>query len=433
MMNKILKKTLALLPVFLLASCNFKYTYNISGLVISGGGEEDIDDIEDAGTYDVKIWVDDRIVELTKSQIGQFVASSGGKYTINATIEPVGEASAANSMLQDVQDGADLFCFAQDQLSRLKVAGALARLSSGYVDAMKEEMVDGALDAAKVNNDVYAFPITSDNGYFLYYDKNVVSDEEAGDMTKLLAACQRSGRTLNFEARSNGFYAASYFMATGCYSNWELDDESGKFKSYDDNYDSEYGVIAAKGLKELDNKTLVAGNSQASKLGSSAAAVISGIWEYEVKAVKDLEEAGMLGCAALPSFTVDGTSYHLSSFDGFKLLGVKPQVDPKKASVCRKIARFLTNEDSQYERFNKAKWGPTNKEAAQKEDVLSHKGLSALNEQHKYAKPQGQCPGSWFTALATTAKAVTATSSDAEIKSILANYRAGLPELLDSD
>lgn len=432
MKNNLIKKSLLILPIaFLLAGCNFKYTYNISGLVISGGGiDDDEDGIEDSGEYDVKIWVDDKIVELTKSQIGQFVAASGGKYVINATIEPVGEASAASSMLQDVQDGADLFCFAQDQLSRLKVAGALAKLSNNTVKSLTEEMGEEAINAAKVNEDVYAYPITSDNGYFLYYDKRVISDEDAKDVTKILEDCKKAGKTLNFEARNNGFYAASYFMATGCYSSWTLNSESGKFESFTDNYNSAAGLEAAKGLKELDNKTLVAGNSQASKLGSSAAAVVSGIWEYEVA---DGNLGENLGCAELPSFHVGDATYHLSSFDGYKLLGVKPQVNVKKASVCRKIARFLTNEDSQFERFNKAKWGPTNKAASQKEDVLNHKGLQALAAQHQYAKPQGQCPGSWFTALATTAKAVTSSATDDQLRSILNNYELGLPELLDSD
>ncbi len=432
MKNNLIKKSLLILPIaFLLAGCNFKYTYNISGLVISGGGiDDDEEGIEDSGEYDVKIWVDDKIVELTKSQIGQFVAASGGKYAINATIEPVGEASAASSMLQDVQDGADLFCFAQDQLSRLKVAGALAKLSNNTVKSLTEEMGEEAINAAKVNEDVYAYPITSDNGYFLYYDKRVISDEDAKDVTKILEDCKKAGKTLNFEARSNGFYAASYFMATGCYSSWTLNSESGKFESFTDNYNSAAGLEAAKGLKELDNKTLVAGNSQASKLGSSAAAVVSGIWEYEVA---DGNLGENLGCAELPSFHVGEATYHLSSFDGYKLLGVKPQVNVKKASVCRKIARFLTNEDCQFERFNKAKWGPTNKAASQKEDVLNHKGLQALAAQHQYAKPQGQCPGSWFTALATTAKAVTSSATDDQLRSILNNYELGLPELLDSD
>lgn len=434
MMNKkLFRRLLLLVPTVLLSACNFKYTYNIAGLVINGMDFDDGDDIEDSGSYDIKIWVDQKIVSLTQSQIGQFVANSGGKYQINATIEPVSEDKAAASMLQDVQDGADIFVFAQDQLARLKLSGALAKLSSNYVSALESEMGEDAVNAAKVNDDVYAFPITADNGYFLYYDKNYVSDEEAGNMTTLLAACQRAGKTLNFEARSNGFYAASYFMAAGldCYSKWHINEKTGKFDSYEDTYNTAAGLEAAKGLKELDNKALVATNSQASKLGSSSAAVVSGIWEYEV-AEKNLGE-DRLGCAPLPTFTVGDASYQLSSFDGYKLLGVKPQQNPKRASVCRKIARFLTGEDCQNQRFEQASWGPTNQAAAQTESVLNHKGLAALMKQHEYAKPQGQCPGSWFVALATTAKAITASATDDQLRLILKNYENGLAELLDSD
>lgn len=429
-MNKVIKKCLFLLPAVMLAGCNYNYSYNIKGLVISAATSEEEGGIDDRGTYDIKIWVDDRIVGLTQSQISEFENSSGGKYAIRAKVEPVSESSAAASMLQDVQEGADIFCFAQDQLSRLKVAGALAKVSNNVVTSLTEEMGEDAVNAAKVNEDVYAYPITSDNGYFLYYDKSVISDDDAKDITKILAKCKSAGKTLNYEARSNGFYAASYFMATGCYSSWTLNSESGKFESYEDNYNSSAGLVAAKGLKELDNKALVAGNSQASKLGSSSAAVVSGIWEYEV-ALKNLGDK--LGCAELPSFTVDGTSYHLSSFDGYKLLGVKPQVDAKKASVCRRLARFLTSEKCQTERFKIASWGPTNLKSYENEDVKAHKGLEALTAQHEFAKPQGQCPGSWFTALATTAKAVTASATDDQIRTILKNYENGLPELLDSD
>ena len=424
------KKLFALLMIApLLAGCNFKYVYNISGLSQTGSGEDD-DDIDDAGTYNIKIWVDDKIVDLTRTQVGSFIAESGGKYTINATIEPVSEAVAASNMLQDVQDGADIFCFAQDQLTRLKVAGALTKITGNMADAVKADTSVDSVTAASINGNMYAFPITADNGYFLYYDKSVMSADDASNMTSLLAKCQAAGKKLNFEARSNGFYAVSYFVGTGCSSTWDIDDKSGKFTAYHDNFNSAEGKIAAKGLKELDNTDLVATNSQASKLGSTAAALVSGIWEYDV-ALKRLGEN--LGCAALPSFTVDGKDYHLGSFDGYKLLGVKPQVDAKKASVCRKLARYLTNEACQGERFDVASWGPTNVAASQKESVLAHPGLQALNAQHEFAAPQGQCPGNWFSALATTATAVKKDSSDSQIASILANYEAGLNDLLSDD
>lgn len=433
-----MKKKLLLLTALvpLLAGCNFKYTYIISGLDMGGGAAEYEGDIDDAGTYSIKIWVDDRIVDLTRSQVGQFVANSAGKYTINATIEPVSEANAAASMLQDVQGGADLFCFAQDQLTRLKVAGALAKVTATMQEAIKGDTIADAVTAASINSQMYAYPITADNGYFLYYDKGLMTEAEASNMTTLLAKCKSAGKKLNFEGRSNGFYAASYFIATGCSSTWDIDDKSGKFVAYHDNYNSDNGLIAAKGLRELDDTSLVATNSEASKLGpasdqkATASALISGIWEYET-AVKRLGEN--LGCAALPSFTVDGKDYHLGSFDGYKLLGVKPQVDAKKASVCRKLARFLTGEDCQGERFDVASWGPTNVKASQKPEVLAHPGLAALNAQHEFASGQGQCPGNWFSALATAAKGVKANSSDADLKKILETYEAGLDELLSDD
>ena len=135
----------------------------------------------------------------------------------------------------------------------------------------------------------------------------------------------------------------------------------------------------------------------------------------------------------MPSFTVDGQDYHLSSFDGYKLMGVKPQVDAKKASVCRKLARYLTSASCQTERFKEVSWGPTNNDASAREEVKSHPGLAALAKQHEYAKQQGQCPGAWFVALSTTAKAITANSTDADIRQVLTNYENGLDELLSED
>ena len=425
------KKVLLFLPLLLLASCNFKYRYVIEGYTPTGNEDEEFeDDIDDAGSYDIKVWVDDKIVDLTRTQIQSFVSESMGKYDIKATVEPQSEGTAASSMLQDVQSGADIFCFAQDQLSRLKVAGAVSKLTGGYASFIEKSNSEDSATAAKIGSNYYAFPTTSDNGYFLYYDKSIISDEDAKDMTKILAKCKANGKKLNFEGKSNGFYAASYFLATGCHSYWKLDEESGKFVEYDDTFASENGVIAAKGLKELDDTSIVAANALASKLGDTAAAVISGIWEYEV-AKNRLGDN--LGCAELPYFSVDGKSYHLGSFDGYKLLGVKPQVDAKKASVCRKLAKYLTGEACQTQRFKKVAWGPTNVVSAEKDDVKAHPGLAALAAQHSYAEQQGQCPGAWFVSLAAAAKEVKKDSTDARIREILAVYNSELPDLLSED
>lgn len=80
------------------------------------------------------------------------------------TVEPVGKGDAASNMLTDLDAGADIFNFAQNQLARLVAAGALIELS--------EENAAGSVAAATMADLVYAYPLTSDNGYFLYYDKS---------------------------------------------------------------------------------------------------------------------------------------------------------------------------------------------------------------------------------------------------------------------
>ena len=93
LMMKSSKKILLFLPLLLLASCNFKYRYVIEGFTPTGNDDEELegDDIDDAGTYDIKVWVDDKIVDLTRTQIQSFVSESMGKYNINATVEPQSE------------------------------------------------------------------------------------------------------------------------------------------------------------------------------------------------------------------------------------------------------------------------------------------------------------------------------------------------------
>ena len=441
------KKILFLLPVLLLSSCNFTYTYIVPNLPKIGGGgaiDDEEEDYSDAGTYNIKVWVDDKIADLTRSQIKSFVSKSDGNYVINATVEPQSEGTAASQMLQDVESGADIFIFAQDQLSRLKVAGAVAKVTGKYASFVSKNNSAESVAAASLGTNVYAFPVTSDNGYFLYYDKRIIPDADAGDMSKILEDCKSAKKRINFEARSNGFYAASYFMATDltgtpdadgklpklCHSTWKLDEHTGKFTSYDDNFAGDNGVIAANGIKELDNTSLVATNSLASKLGDSAAAVVSGIWEYDIAASRLKDN---LGCAELPKFTVGNKTYHLGSFDGYKLMGVKPQVDAKKASVCLKLARYLTSGECQTQRFKEVSWGPTNLESSARTEVKNHPGLAALAKQHVYATQQSQCPGAWFVSLATTVASIKNNYNDSQIKAALNKYQVGLDELLDED
>ena len=77
----------------------------------------------------VKVWVADNMVELTKTKAEEFKAAHPEYAGMTVVVEPVGEGTAATNMITDVEGGADIFGFAQDQLARLVAAGALVELS----------------------------------------------------------------------------------------------------------------------------------------------------------------------------------------------------------------------------------------------------------------------------------------------------------------
>ena len=129
-----------------------------------------------------------------------------------------------------------------------------------------------------------------------------------------------------------------------------------------------------------------------------------------------------MGVTDLPSFEVDGTSYHLGSYTGNKLMGVKPQSDAKKGAVLSLLAQFLTNEECQMMRYERYQWGPSNLNAQASEAVQANESLAALAKQNAYGQPQGQIHGSWWDiAKLLGADAKNAASED-DLKAALEGY-----------
>lgn len=385
-----------------------------------GGGDKPLE-----GTYDAKVWVAEAAVELTKKQISDFNANNTDGITINASVVAEGEGEAATDMVSDVETGADIYCFAQDQFARLKQAEALSKLGDGAAKTVRETNDQYAVAAASIGNDVYAYPLTADNGYFMYYDKSVIQESSVSSLEAIIADCEAANRQFSFYLEGSAWYAASFFFATGCKSDWTVNDE-GKFVSVADTFNSAEGLIAVKGMYKLLNSSCYNNSEKAASFDAAikSAVVVSGAWDYTT-AYGILGEN--LGVAELPSFTVDGKSYHLGSYSGYKLLGVKPQTDAKRASVMHKLAQYLTSEAAQTERFETLAWGPANTNAQNSDSVKANPGLAALHAQAPYSKLQGQIHGSWWDigkAIATDVK--NSDGTDAGLQGALTTYRAAI-------
>ncbi len=376
----------------------------------------------DNGGETYVVWCAENLVNLTRSQLDRYNRENNTSYKFE--VSPVGESDAANNMLTDVRAGADIYCFAQDQLARLVYAGALTEISAQLAQAAKAENDDGSIRAASSGDKLYAFPLTSDNGYFMYYDKRVLSNSDISDQSRIISVCRDAGKTVAFELVGSAFYSSSYFFGTGCRSEWKTD-ERGQFISHEDDFNSDRGIIACRGMAELIGSPVFVNSSATSSFSSDAAVVVSGIWGYETakNALGD-----NLGCAPLWSFKVDDKEYHLGSFSGNKLIGVKPQTDGDRAAVCLSVASYLSGEECQGERFESLSWGPSNKKVQASDKVKANAGLVALAEQNQHATPQGQYPTAWWDIARAVPAAIlelgsTSPSVDS-IKPILEQYES---------
>ena len=374
-----------------------------------------------AGTYDIVIWAPDAAVDLTKSQVDDFNSSNEYGITINATVEPVSEADAASNMITDVQAGGDLFFFAQDQLSRLIQAGAVSKLGTQAAEFARNSNNAASILAAQSGSDLYAYPLTADNGYFMYYDKSVVPEDHVDSLEDIIADCETAGKNFSYELE-NAWYNAGVFFGTGCHSDW-ITNDAGEFISIDDDFNSDKGLIAAKGIYKLVSSPIWVNSSNAD-FASGSAVVVTGTWNYATI----LEQLGdNFGVADLPSFNVDGTDYHIGSYSGCKLIGVKPQTDAVKGAAIQRLAQYLTNKECQLARFEAFGWGPSNKEALADPAVQADPTLSALNEQGSYAVPQPNIHGSWWDIAKVITTDVKATDgSDAALKACLEKYEESI-------
>ncbi len=384
--------------------------------------EQAAEALDDYGTGEIKVWVADNVVDFTNEQIAAFQAAHPEMSGYTFTVEAVGEGDAAGNMITDVEAGADIYAFAQDQIARLVTAGALEVVEDSNAEAVKAQNDAGAVGAATVGGTLYAYPITSDNGYFLYYDKSVVKDPST--LEGIIADCEAAGKNFYFEINS-GWYQTAFFFGTGAELTYDTDDQ-GNFTKCNSTYASDAGVVALKKIAEVASSKSFQNGSAISN-ATNVGAIVDGTWD--AGAAKDLF-GDNYACAKLPTFTgADGKSYQMSGFGGFKLLGVKPQQDDGKLAVCDALAAFLSSEEVQLARYNAVGWGPSNLNAQKSDAVKADEALSALADQLQYTIPQGQYPGDYWS-LATSlgdsviSGEIKADSSDDDFMKALTDFQA---------
>ncbi len=334
----------------------------------SGGAKE---------TVSLKVWGPQEDQAVLKEMVDSFKQENTDKnYDIKLAV--VGEKDTKTKILEDPAAAADVFSFANDQIRDLVNAGALYEITRNK-DKIESENLKSSVEAAKLNDKLYAYPMTADNGYFLYYDSSVVSADQAKKLDDILAAANKANKKVLMDV-SDGWYLASFFLGAGCTIGV---DENGKQTC---NFNNENGVKAGEAIKAFTaNKAFMTGDNNilTGGMGDTICAGVSGTWNAE--AIQD-KLGDHYAATKLPTFTMDGKQVQMGSFAGYKMVGINSQT--KQPVEAMKLAEWLTNEKNQLVRFEKRAMGPSNIKASEDERIKKNVALAALAEQQKHASSQ---------------------------------------------
>ena len=317
-----MKKILALLLAVLMLASILVACGESNGGGGNGGGANGDDPFYGEDNISLLVWAPEAAVELTQSMCDDFIAQYPNK-TISIEVKPQEEGDVAAQILNDPEVAADVFSFACDQLNRLNKSKVLAPLND-YVEDVKARDSQGSVDAATVGDELLAYPETGENGYYLAYDKSVVSDEDAKTLEGVLEACRKAVRKFNMDA-GNGFYSCM-FVFTGGLEIQGLDENGTQLFN---DYDEEKVVDSLEAFSTLfkeysSDKTFQSDNVDKTGSGMaqdprSVAAGIDGSWNASTLK-KTLGDD--YGAVKLPTINIKGTDTQIISMSGYKLIGV---------------------------------------------------------------------------------------------------------------
>ena len=350
------------------------------------------------------VWASNEDQAMVKEMCAAYAAANP-QNTYKFLFGVQGEADAADKVLNDVESGPDVFSFASDQINKLYTGGALARLGGSIEAEVKANNTPDSVDAATLTiggvDMLYAYPMTGDNNFYVYYDKSVYTDlSQLATLDNMIATAKAANKNVHF-ALTNGWYLSSFFFANPELGYTVHYDENLVETGVDVNYNNADGLKVAQSIRDYyydsegafviktDDAQITAGFTD----GLTAAAV-SGIWN--LKTFQSIL-GDNLGVCILPTANIGGEQVQLSGFTGYKLIGVNNY--SKNKGEAHKLALWLTNEQNQIKRHEVRGFGPTNKNAIATSAVQNDPVISVILQQAALNRPQKGVPSNYWTPM----------------------------------
>lgn len=277
------------------------------------------------------------------------------------------EASAAGQVAQDPEASADVFMFANDTLTTMTDANALAKFGGMYREQIEETNTQEVLNSLIMDGDLYGVPFTT-NTWFMYYDKRVFSEEDVKNLDTML---EKGVVSFPFV---NSWYLPAFYIGNGCTLFGDGTDESAGV-----DFGGQNAVDVTNYLIDLEQNE----NFKIDDLGSGIAglrdgsinAMFTGSWD--ANSIKEILGDNM-GVTSLPTFTLNGEEHQMKAYAGSKAIGVNPNSKHMEAAIA--LAVYLGSAEAQRAHYEMCGTIPCNTELLADETISSDPVVTAQND-----------------------------------------------------
>ncbi len=357
----------------------------------------------DADAIKLTVWVSEADKPFAQEVVKDFKAAHPDKkYAF--TIDVQGENDVATRVLKDVENAADVYSYINDQISKLVNGDALSKIAGDRLTSIEQANAKEAVDSGKatVNGEeaLYGIPYT-DNTFFMYYNKSVLTEEDIGSIDKILAKCS-STKKFAFPM-TDGWYSTSFFFGKGLGFNVEYDKNLAETKITCD-FDNDTGKAVTQAMWNLAKDERVKADVNDSKITAgfndgSIVAAVTGIWN---RSAIERYLGENFAVAKLPTYTFDRGSIsesqvQLVSFAGYKLMGVNNY--SKNKADAMSFAEFYTNKENQIKHFEMRGYVPTNLQAREEERIKNDPCAAAIVAQLAHSKTQVNVPSTLWVPM----------------------------------
>lgn len=395
--------------------------------LFTGCGEQEARDIP---TVSLSIWSDERMFPILEEGIAEFSEMYKDQVTLQCTISAEGEDTCRDTILADPEHAADIFSFADDQFDDLYDNGILMKITDHADEVLAASGGADSVVAGVVSKDgeIYAYPQTAGNGYFLYYNKAYFSDQDVQSLDTILEIAGKNNKKFTMDF-ANGWYIYSFFKGAG----FDLsvnDTGSANVCNWNEASGTYKGVDVARAMLEIaGNPGFVSLSDDEFVKGVQEGAVIAGINGAWNSSYVEEVWGDDYAAAKLPSYTLAGNLVQMGSFTGYKLMGISANTDAPEWSM--KLAEFLTSEEYQLKRFELLGECPVNTKAADSKEVQDNPAVAALGAQSPYASIQRIASPYWDAANKFGITIAGGNSGDRDLQELLDEMVKEITEEVD--